>query len=316
MADPNYSDMFINAYNAGYAQVPQEMRNPFNGTVDTVPMKGEYLSFDDIGVSEGKEKTTRFAILTHGDNTFRRRWLYPRWFYPEPKLIDRQDNIAEHTDPSGAFMQSMLYWTERQKRDVIITAFDATVTGGKNPGDTSYSFTNTSITNATGRTIPHDADVDGAAGGTSTGLTEEKIMLAQQKFADLGIEAGTPLYLACSYRQIRDLRRNPALQGIDTSDIKALMNRQITSLMGVSQFVVTNALSIGSSNDIDADTNVYECWMWCKGAIKFAPFLTPSFKITDRDDMVGDVKQIKADFGCNAIRIHEDLVVKIECAAV
>ncbi len=319
MSDPNYLDMFIQAYNAGYTQVPQEMRNPFEGAVDTVPLKGEYISFDDVGVSTGKEKTTRFAKLTYGDNSFRRRWLYPRWFYPDPKLVDKQDNIALHTDPSGAFMQSMLYYIERKKRDVIIDAFEATVTGGKNPGDTSYSYAD-SVISATysatsGRTIPHDSTTTGAAGGTSTGLTEDKILLMQQKFSDYGIPDGTPIYLVCSYKQLRDLRENAKLQSTDTSDIKALMNREIRSLMGVN-FIVTNGITLGSSNDIDADTNIYPCYAWVKGGMSFAPFLTPSFSVDKLPDMVGDVWQIKANFGCNAIRRHEDMVIKIECANV
>jgi len=315
MADPNYIDMFINAYTAGYADVPQEKRNPFAGAVETVPLTGEYLSFDDIGVSAGKEKTTRFAKHTHGDNTFRRRWLYPRWFYPDPILVDKQDNIGLHTDPSGAFMRNMLYWTERKKRDVVIESFDATVTGGKNPGDTSYSFTNTTIDNATGRTIPHDSDLEGDAGGTSTGLTSDKIVLMQEKFASYDVPDGTKLYLACNYRQLSDLRREAELQGTDTSDIKALMERRIRSLMGV-EFIVTNGITLGSSNDIDSDTNVYECWAWVEGAISFAPHLAPTFAVDRMPDYVGDVWQIKADFGCNAIRRHEDLVIKIECASI
>lgn len=315
MADPNYIDMFIKSYTTGYTQVPQEMKNPFEGTVDMTQLSGEYMAFDDIGVSTGKEKKTRFETITHGDNDFRRRFLFPRYFYPEPKLVDRQDNIAMQSDPTQAFIQSMVYFIERKKRDVIIEAMDAQVQGGKDPGDIKYTFNNTAIYNAAGRTIPHDATVDGDKGGTSTGLTEDKILLAQQKFADLGIPDGTPMYLACGFRQLRDLRRNAVLQSSDTSDIKALMNRQIRQLMGVN-FVLTNAITLGSLNDIDSDTNVYKCWCWVKDGLKFASHLAPTFSIDKRIDMVGDAWQIKADFGCNAIRMHEDLVLCIECAAV
>ena len=315
MADPNYIDAFINAYTAGYAQVPQEMRNPFDGTVSMAQLKGEYMSFDDIGTCSVSEKSTRFAKLDYGDQDFRRRWLYPRWFYPEPKLVDRQDAIAEHTDPTGAFMTSMIYAIERKKRDVVIESFDATVTGGKNPGDTSYAFTNTTIDNATGRTIPHDADNSGDAGGVSTGLTSDKIVLLQQKFSDYGIPDGTPINLCCSFKQLSDLRREAELQSRDTSTIQALMERRIRSVMGVN-FVVTNAITVGASNDIDADTNVFECYAWIPEGIKYAPHTAPAFSVDRLVDRVGDVWQVKADFGCNAIRMHESMVIKIECANV
>ena len=315
MSDPNYIDAFVNAYTAGYAQVPQEMRNPFEGSFDYVQLQGEQMSFDDIGVSSGKEKKTRFAELEFADQDFRRRWLFPRFFYPDPKLVDRQDAIALHTDPTSAFMQSMMYYIERKKRDVCLEAFKADVYGGKNPTASTFTFTNTAVSNAAGRVIVHDTNPDGTAGGTSTGLTEDKILLAQQKFSDYGIPDGTPMYIACGFKQLRDLRSNAILQSSDTSDIKALMNREIRQLMGVN-FVLTNAITVGSLNDVDGDTNVFECWAWVKGGMKFAPHLTPKFSIDPRVDMVGDVWQIKADFGCNAIRMHEDMVIKIECANV
>ena len=225
MSTPNYVDAFINAYNAGYKDVPQERMNPFTGQTDVAAMTGENMSFDDVGISGMNEKSTRFAKLTYGDSEFRRRWWSPRWFYPDPKLVDKQDAIAQHADPTSAFMRNMVYAIERQKRDVVIAAMDKTVVGGKAPGDVSggYTFTNTAITNATGRTIVHDTDLSGAAGGTSTGLTTDKILLARKKFSDLGVDIGAPMNFVGSFQQVMDLRRRAELQSNDTSTVQALM---------------------------------------------------------------------------------------------
>lgn len=312
MADPNYIDLFVNAYTAAYMQVPQERKNVFDGTVMTEALRGENMSWDDFGISTMRKKTTRFAQAVPSDNEMRRRWLSPEWFY-DVKLVDKQDQIAQHTDPSGAFIQSMVYAIERQKRDQIYAAFDKTVVGGKNPGDTSYAFTNTAISNATGRTIVHDTTTDGAPGGTSTGLTVDKLILIREKFSDLGIPDGTPIYLCTSFKQKSDLLREAELQSSDTSDIKALVNGMINSYMGIN-FIQTNSIVIGTGNDADGDTNVYECFAWVPEGIKFAPHLAPTFSVDRRVDLVGDAWQIKADFGCNAIRTHEDLVLKVECA--
>lgn len=314
MADPNYNDAFIQAYTASYAQVPQERKNIFDGTVMPSPLTGEYMSFDDIAISTMREKTTRFSEVVHSDNEFRRRWLFPKWYY-DAKMVDKQDNIALHTDPSGAFITGMTYAIERKKRDVILASFDASVTGGKNPGDTTYSFTNTAISNATGRVIVHDTTNGGAVGGTSTGLTVEKLILIREKFSSLGIPDGMPIYLVTSFRQKSDLLREAEIQSMDTSDVKALVNGQVDSYMGI-KFLTTNAITLGSSNDVDGDTNVYKCYAWIPEGIKFASHLAPTFSIDRRVDLVGDAWQIKADFGCNAIRMHEDLVIKVECAAV
>lgn len=93
MANPNYEDAFILAYTTGYAQVPQEKRNPFDGNIGMVPLEGEQMSFDDIGISTMRKKTTKFAKIEHTDNEFRRRWLFPEFYY-DAKLIDKQDTIS------------------------------------------------------------------------------------------------------------------------------------------------------------------------------------------------------------------------------
>lgn len=314
MADPNYTDAFYLAYTKAFEQVPQERRNVFDGKVMMTPLMGEQMSFDDIGISTMRKKDTRFAQLTHTDNTFRRRWLFPEWYY-DAKLVDRQDDIALIADPTSAFMIGMTYAIERKKRDVILAAFDATVSGGKNPGDTSYTFSTASIDEAAGRVIAHDTTNSGADGGTSTGLTLEKLILIREKFATLGVEDGMPIYLVTSFRQKSDLLREAEIQSSDTSEVKALVDGRISSYMGIN-FVTTNAITLGTTNDMDSDTNVYECFAWIPEGIKFAPHLAPKFSIDRRVDMVGDAWQIKADFGCNAIRMHEDLVLKVECAAV
>ena len=317
MADPNYIDAFINAYNSGYADVPQERKNPFEGTTASAPMTGENMSFDDVGVSAMIEKSTRFAKLTYGDIEHRRRWWSPRWFYPEPLLIDKQDEIAQHADPTSSYMRNMMYAMERQKRDVILASFDKTVVGGKAPGDVSGGYTfdsSNAISVAAGRTIVHDSDNSGAVGGTSTGMTPEKIVLAQTKFSDLGVDDGMPINFCCSYHQIADLRRNAIAQSLDTSIIQALMQRKIPDgFMGINRWIVTNAITEETNGDLNADTDVYNCFFWVPEGIMYSQQLSPTFSVDPLVDRVGDTWQIKANFGCNAIRMHEDLVLRCEC---
>ena len=314
MAAPNYEDAFILAYTTGYAQVPQERRNVFEGSIMQKPLVGEQMSIDDIGVSTLTKKTTKFANVNYSDNDFRRRWIFPEFYY-DAKLVDKQDQIAQHTDPSSAFMTGQIFAVERQKRDIILASFDATVTGGKNPGDVSggYSFTNTAISNAAGRTIVHDTTNSGTAGGVSTGLSVEKLILIREKFATLGNPDGIPVHLVSSFKQKSDLLREAEIQSWDTSEVKALVDGRIDSYMGI-KFIQTNAIAIGSSNDIDVDTNVFECFAWLPEGIMASFHLAPSFKIDYLPEKVGETWQIKVDFGGNAIRTHEDMVLKVECA--
>ncbi len=316
MADPNYIDAFIRAYTASYANVPQERKNIFDGSVMTTPLSGEQMAFDDIGILSMKKKTTRFADVTYDDPDFRRRWLFPEWYY-NAILVDKQDNIAMHTDPTSAFIQNLTFAIERKKRDVILAAFEATVSGGKNPGDTTFAFDADDIAAADGkgRTIRHDTTNSGEEGGTSTGLTVEKLILVRETFSTLGIPDGVPIKFVCSFRQISDLLREAETQSIDTSAVKALVEGKISRYMGI-DFLVTNAVTLGTNNDLDGDTNVFKCFAWIPEGIKFAQHLSPSFRVDYLPEKVGETWQIKADFGCNAIRMHEDMVLKVECANV
>lgn len=312
MANPNYEDAFILAYTTGYKQVPQERRNPFDGIIMSVPLVGEQMRFDDIGTGSMTKKTTKFADVVYSDNEFRSRWLFPEFYY-DAKLVDKQDNIAQHTDPAGAFMTSMIYAVERQKRDIVITAFNATVTGGKNPGDLSggFTFTNTAISNATGRTILVDTKNDGSTGGVVTGLTVNKLILIREKFATLGNPDGSPVHLVTSFRQKSDLLREAETQSSDTSEVKALVNGKIDSYMGI-KFVETNAITEGSANGVGGQ-DVYECFAWLPEGMSMASHLTPKFSIDRLFQKVGDTWQIKVDFGANAIRRSEEMVLKVEC---
>ncbi|GAG06985.1 unnamed protein product, partial [marine sediment metagenome] len=223
----------------------------------------------------------------------------------------------EHADPTSAYMRNMVYAIERQKRDVVVDAMTKTVVGGKAPGDVSggYQFSTDPISAAAGRTIVHDTDLSGAVGGTSTGLTTDKILLARKKFSDLGVDIGAPMNFVGSFQQVMDLRRRAELQSTDTSTVQQLMQPQIPSgLMGVNKWIITNSITIGSSNDLDADTNVFKCFFYIPEGIMYAAQTAPTFSVDKLVDRVGDTWQIRADFGCNAIRMHEDLVLKCECA--
>ena len=300
MADPNYIEMFINAYTAAYEQVPQERRNPFDGKVSMTPLTGEYMSFDDVGTSTIREKETRFADVIHQDVEFRRRWLSPRYFYTT-QLVDKQDNIALHTDPTSGFIPSMTYAIERKKRDVILEAFDAAVTSGKTPAaGTTFDYTNSAFdASGTGRTI-----VDGG-----TGLTVEKLIQIREAFASLDVDT-TNIHLAVSPYQKSDLLRQAETQSIDTSEVKALVAGQINKYMGIT-FVETTGIAEGSSNLVGGGSG-WECWAWIPEGVKFASHLAPTFRIDYLPEKVGETWQIKADFGCNAIRMHEDMVLKVE----
>jgi len=311
-----YTEAFVNAYTPGYEHVLQELDDVYAGKTRVDVLKGEHKSYDFMGTIEMEEKVERFDDLPVDDMVHNRRWIYPRWFR-KAIFVDHEDDIALHTDPTGDYIQALANGIVRLKNDVVHGSFFKDVKGGKDPGDDTYSYKNTLIAPTTaqgGRTIVHDL-VEGAftAGGTSSGLTLNKLQMATRAFGELKVNLNGPRYIACTHKHINDLIFDAKLQSIDTSPYKALA---LGTLPGMSwggwTFVIDYNITLGTSNDVDSDTNVYELPVWVPSGILFAQHATPQFAI-DRLPRKGlFVYQIAAQCGMNAIRMDEDKVLKIE----
>jgi hypothetical protein len=107
-----------------------------------------------------------------------------------------------------------------------------------------------------------------------------------------------------------DLLLQAETQSIDTNIIRSLYAGVVNEYMGF-RFVITNNIAIGSSNDVDSDTNVFGCPVWTKEGMLFAKHQSPIFN-TDWIPRK-QIWQISARVGMNAIRMDEDKVLKIEC---
>lgn len=304
------TEAFINAYTAGYEHVLQEKKFYWGSSMRMEAITGENQSYDFLGSIELTERGERYADVPIEELTHNRRWIYPR-FFGKGVYVDDLDKIAEHTDPTSDYMQALIKGAIRVQNNIGTGAFFSSVAGGKTPTANTYSYENTAIdTSGTGRTIPHDATDDGAAGGTSTGLTIEKLQLAQQALWELDNDPDEVIWAAISPKQHRDLLRQAETQSIDTSNFKSLALGRVGDFMGF-KFIITNQVVKGYKNDIDGNTSVYEVPVWCKEGMLFALHRTPVIKV----DWLPTKQcwQIYASVGANAMRMDEDKVLKIEC---
>jgi len=315
-ADSGYwEEAFYNAYQAGYTQILQENIDAYAGTTTEGQIEGENKSYDFVGTIELTEKAARFEDIPIEDIAHNRRWIFPRWFR-KGIFVDKEDDIALHTDPTSAYIQALGAGVVRLKNDVVFASFFADVKGGPNPGDDTYSFNNTIFTTGaseTGRVIVHDTKKDFTAGGVSTGLTVEKLILAREAMILMHNNPNVKMYIGVSPHQLSDLLREAETQSIDTSLVRSLVAGTIHEYMGFT-FIVDYNVVIGATNDLGEDTNVYDCPVWVKQGVLFARHEAPIFKV----DRIArkDIFQIAAKSGENAIRMDEDMVLKIECAAV
>jgi len=246
--------------------------------------------------------------------THNRRWITPKWAR-KGIFVDKEDDIALHTDPTSDYIKALAKAVIRKENKTITDAFFANVSAGKTPGtdtvtlnDSLYVYS-TRITTG-GRTMAHDVQSDYTAGGVSTGLTIEKLILSRQALLELENDPDAMFHIACAPKQGSDLLREAETQSIDTNIIKSLVAGVVNEYMGF-RFVFTNRIVIGSSNDVDADTSVYELPVFTKETMLFARHESPIFNVDWLPRK--QIWQISARCGMNSIRMDECKIIKIEC---
>jgi hypothetical protein len=282
----------------------------YQGMLREERIEGENESYDFLGTIELDEKTTRFEDIPIEDMTHNRRWITPKW-YRKGIFVDKEDDIALHTDPTSDYIQALAKGEIRKENTVITDAFFANVSGGKTPGTDTYVLSNTAYaTGGIGRTIVHDAQNDFTAGGVSSGLTIEKLVLAKRALQELENDPDDLFYIAVAPKQMSDLLLQAETQSIDTNIIRSLYAGVVNEYMGF-RFVITNNITIGTNNAVDTTTEVFEVPVWTKEGMLFAKHESPIFN-TDWLPRK-QVWQISARVGMNSIRMDEDKVLKIEC---
>jgi len=298
-----WEEAFYNAYMPGMKAVLQEKVDAYAGSVMVDVLEGESKAYDFVGELNLVKKNTRFEDLPLEEGVHNRRWMSPE-FYRKRIFVDDEDQIALLTDPTSPYIQAFAKGVIRIKNDVIYNAFNANVRGGDQPGDDTYILSNTAFTgrDGAGRTI---------VGGTSTGLTIEKLILARQGLIELYNDPNQIFNLVVGPQQMSDLLREAETQSIDTNIVRALVAGTVSEYMGF-RFIIDHNVVTGSSNDVDEDTDIAPCYAWAKEGMLFAQNKSPQFKVDWHVEK--QVWQISARAGMNAIRMDEDCVMKIECA--
>lgn len=312
-ADSGYwEEAFYHAYTAGFRHILQEENDPYAGATDVDSLQGDNKSYDFVGSIDLTQRTVRFADIPVEEVAHNRRWMFPEW-YEKAVFVDDADKIALLADPTSAYIQALGKGILRLKNDVINNSFFGSVRGGENPGDDTYTFDDAAVfvvTSEGGRLIVHDAKLNFAVGGTSTGLTIDKLILARQALIELKNNPNEKFHIACAPKQISDLLRSAETQSIDTAVIRSLIAGTVTEFMGF-EFHIDHNVVVGSSNDLNSDTNVFKLPCWSKSGILFAQHLSPMFRV-DWLPRKG-IWQVSAKAGMNAIRMDEDKVLQIEC---
>jgi hypothetical protein len=310
---------FIDKVREDVEHACQQKKSVTERAVTVVPIAGvEALGFNQMAKKEMVAKEGRNPATPRNDANTERRWCFhDPYHYAEQ--FDKDDDLEMMLDPAAECVPAIRWARNRKVDDIVITAFDATVNAGRRSntktitwagerGNTKYSRTTDALE---GRTIPHDCSV-GNCSASDTGMTVEKIELVKEYFARMEVEEDEPIFGLINPIQGTDLWGQEEYVNIDYNTDKPLASGTILKFWGGINWLVSNKVVVGSSNDVDSDTNVYKNWFWAKAGIKLGVANSFSIDIHPRYDL-SMAQEIYADLNMGALRHNEDRVCVVEC---
>jgi hypothetical protein len=309
-------DAFVDQFSKEFYHTCQQKESLFGRCVRVEPiLNAEDKSFDILDQFSLTQKDSRNTQTPTTDPSVLRRWCTTDPWH-QAVLFDKDDDLSMIIDPTGDFQTGLLRAVNRKKDDIILACFEATVQAGRRYGDSTVTWAselgNTKYTESSGgRTIPHDCS-EGNCSSSDTGMTVEKAELILEYFAKNEVDEEIPIFCAINPRQATNLFGQQEYVSVDYNNNKPLATGRILKNWHGINWVVSNKIVKGSSNDVDADTDVYECWAWAMDGVILGVQSEVSTEMSTRDDL-SYAQQVYVYMNMGAIRFDEDKVIKIEC---
>lgn len=212
---------FVNQYSTNVLYLASQQISRLRGTVINETVQGEEKFWDQYGVVDVLERTTRFADspINITPRESRRLALFA---YDSGEPIDTFDTVRMLNDPANPIVRRHAEAFARQYDRTIVQAMLGTsYVGRKTP---------TPVSLPAGQQIAvdnHDFD----SGSGDVGLTVGKLIAARDKLGMADVEADT-YHLAVTQRQLSDLLSEEKATSTDYAAIKALVNGEINEFMG------------------------------------------------------------------------------------
>lgn len=285
--------MTYNAYNAFHdsftetikhaIQVPDSFLRPVISQGD---IRGEYLYTDYLNSLSAHEVVGRNSDTQNVEAEFDTRRVGLKTYAVAP-LIDPQDVVFLMRDPAGRVKEACLMAINRAIDSLIYTAFDATVTTGREGASTEAYDTSNTVTAGSGLTVAK--------------LREIKTVLDGNNM----IHKGDTRYILCTTNQIDNLLGEEKATSADYATVKALAQGEINSFMGF-EFIM------GPTSLVTASGGVRKCFFWTKQSMFYGVGSDVKVRVTERPDK-NHSTQIHVTFMANALRQYEEGVGIVNC---
>lgn len=263
-------------------------------------LSGKMVAFDQYGLLNFTEKSTRMGSTVLDEAPTVRRVMYPRIF-TKAVGFDEFDakKLANIDVPVSKTIEGLRAAAGRCMDNVMIDSFLGTNYTGDN-GTNSVPFDSNQI-------IAADYTDSGTA--TDSNLTVSKLRKAlsmlqkAEAWNDERRAYGDELVLACTSSQINSLLREPEVSSYDYNTVRALAEGKVDTFLGF-RIIRTELLPI--------EDGERSCLAWVKSKAQFGIWDDFKVKLSVRDDL-DEALQVRAKFACGATRLQEEAFVKIMC---
>jgi len=284
--------MMIKQFSTNVQLLCQQLDSRFAKAVRVEPIHAEYAFFDQIGPDIAEDMTTRHGPTPIMDEFHQRRRVHATRTHIG-RLVDSYDLNRILTDPTSAYVKSMVAALFRRLDDKIIAAAVGPAYTGKE-GESSIAY-DSSMTVA--NTVGSEATPAAACG-----MNVAKLLAASELLNKNDVPENDR-FVAMSAKQHAELLGDTRATSRDYIGTFTLENGRITNFVGFNIILSERLPKSGSDR---------ECLFWQKDGLLLAVNEDVVTKISERDDLAYS-KQIYIAMDNGATRMEECRVGKILC---
>lgn len=299
MALGNHEASFEEEWKNGYLAVSGQKDARFIPAVTLTDFQGDAGYFTKLKeISDPTPVTSRNSDTQNDEIEFETRKIN-KVTYRKSILLDRNDDLRRHTDPSGDTLRELVAAHNKKIDDVIIAAAQGTAYGWQDNSLSSvpsYSFdsNNTVVSNFT------NAAPSGT--GSATNLTIEKLLQVKKLMMANEIpDMDDGIFVFMPPSSAQSLLNQDKYINLDygTGNLTGAM---LAPKMGMT-FIVSNRLT-------NSTGTIYDCLAMTKSAMKVALNRVNYVRVSERDDKNYN-RQIFTEMVIGATRMYEDRIYKI-----
>ena len=289
---------FVNQYSSNIQALVQQKGSKLRDLVGFESVRGKGMFIDQIGQVAAVKKTTRHADTPQTDTPHKRRNLKLDTYH-WADLIDNDDKVRMLIDPASDYANAAAWAMGRAIDEAIVTAALGTAYTGET-GSIPVDLPSTQV-----------VDTDCTSKFTFDKLREVKRMFDK---CDAPSEGRV---IVLSAQQLDDLLSETKVTSADYASAKALVRGELDTFMGF-KFVQLNAKNSSGGlilPDVTSTGDVVigrSCFAFQSDGLKLGIGQDIVGKITERDDKCF-ATQVYYEMSIGAVRMQEELVVKINC---